>query len=244
MEVNILLVFIYIIRFNTTLLSVTVTRCWCRKEWWEFMWWNYAPDPLKPAVLVSDWLLGHIAAFSFAGEDPSISSLHPRSPPRSSSCLILSKTEYRVEESWTWLISWLMVSWKGFFGIITLLMLWGWIEADLRGWGWAEVTALSSNETQLLWLMMIGGECVRPEWWYWLMLRREAPRVSRWPGPALPGTGQTHQDSRRKIQSRSRGGDRVSDRDSVAMISKHVVTWAFTNVCNSSFPIKFLAFGN
>ena len=118
--------------------------------------WDYAPDPLNPDVLASDWLLGHSGAFSLVTAwVPMISSLQPRSPPLSSSCLILSKAEYRDEDpSMAWLIRWLIVSWKGFLGIITLLLLnWGWIEADVRGR--SEVTALSSNETQFFWLMVL-----------------------------------------------------------------------------------------
>lgn len=120
--------------------------------------WDYAPDPLNPVVLASDWLLVHSVAFSLVTTwVPMISSLQPRSPPLSSSCLILSKAEYRDEDptmAWLWLIPWLIVSMKGFLGIITLLLLsWGWIEAVVRGG--SEITALSSNETQCFWLMVL-----------------------------------------------------------------------------------------
>ena len=133
-----------------------------------FLWWDYAPDPLNPDVLTSDWLLVHNAAFSLV-TDPVISSLQPRSPPLSSSCLILSKAEYRDEElSWAGLILWLITSWKGFLGIITLLLLlcsWGCLEADVRGWGKPGVTSLSSNETQCFWLMVAVYLSLSGFWW-------------------------------------------------------------------------------
>ena len=135
------------------------------------LWWDYAPDPLNPDVLTSDWLFVHNAAFSLV-TDPVISSLQPRSPPLSSSCLILSKAEYRDEElSWVWVILWLIMSWKGLLGITLLLFSWGCLEADVRGWGKPGVTSLSSNETQCFWLMFnVTGWVLMINW----VLRREA----------------------------------------------------------------------